>query len=165
MSDKTEKNGKPDLKEFFRFTKNGKMKSGTVAYSISLAALYLIVYGAAYYFLIDVLAPVTAPWPIWASDLAGAVIPAAVGALVLLLPVKLLYDRRWALYGYIWSAAFALLFFIAMLLSLKGEPDALSIFIRLFLIMVPAPLVFGYGSAWLMYKKQIKQDIAQEEYD
>ena len=54
MSDKTEKNGKPDLKEFFRFTKNGKMKSGTVAYSISLAALYLIVYGDAYYFLIEV---------------------------------------------------------------------------------------------------------------
>ena len=90
MSDKTRK---ADFKEFFRFTKDGKMKSGTVAYSICLAALYLIVYGAAYYFLIDILAPLTNSWPIWASDLAGAIVPALLGALVLLIPVFLQIGR------------------------------------------------------------------------
>ena len=165
MSDKTEKSGKIEFRDFFRFTKNGRMKSGTLAYSISLAALYLIVYGAAYYFLIDVLAPMTAGWPMWASDLTGAVVPALAGALVLLLPVKLLYDRRWALYGYLWIAGAALVFLIAMLVLLKEDPEALSIFLRLFLVMVPAPIIIGGTSAWLLYKKQIQTDPMEEEYD
>lgn len=156
MSDKTRK---ADFKEFFRFTKDGKMKSGTVAYSICLAALYLIVYGAAYYFLIDILAPLTNSWPIWASDLAGAIVPALLGALVLLIPVFLLYDRKWALYGYIWLGAFALMFLLAMVVMLKSEPDALNIFLRLFLIMVPAPLIIGGGTTFLMVKKQNKLEL------
>ena len=156
MSDKTRKTY---FKELFRFTKDGKMKSGTVAYSISLAALYLVVYGAAYYFLIDVLAPLTDGWPIWASDLAGAVVPALLGAVVLLIPVFLLYDRRWALYGYIWLGAFSLMFLLAMVVMLKSEPDALDIFLRLFLIMVPAPLLIGGGTTFLMVKKQNKMEL------
>ena len=59
MSSREQKQEKLEFREFFRFTKDGKMKSGTVVYSFSLAALFLIVYGAAYYFLIYFLAPMT----------------------------------------------------------------------------------------------------------
>ena len=154
MNRKDGKKEKREFKDLFRFTKDGKMKSGTVAYSVSFAALFLIVYGAAYYFLIDVLAPMTDGLPIWLSDLIGAIVPALIGTLICLLPVCLLSERKYAFFAYIWIGGFALLFLIAMVIQLKDEPDALSIFIRLFLIMVPAPLIIGGGMAWYMYKKQ-----------
>ena len=154
MSDKKPDNGKLEFKEFFRFTRNGKMKSGTVVYSFSLAVLFVIIFGAAYYFLIDVLAPMTDGLPIWASDMIGAIVPALVGGVICLIPVYFLSERRYALLAYIWIAVFAVMFLIAMIILLKNEPDALSIFIRLFVIMVPAPLLIGSGSAWYLYKKQ-----------
>ena len=154
MGSREQKQDKLEFSEFFRFTKDGKMKSGTVVYSFSLAVLFLIVYGAAYYFLIDVLAPITQGLPVWASDTIGAVVPALIGGLICLIPVLLLSERKYAFAAYIWIAAFALAFLIAMLVQLKDEKDALSVFLRLFVIMVPAPLIIGGGAAWYLYKKQ-----------
>ena len=154
MSNREQKQDKLEFKEFFRFTKDGKMKSGTVVYSFSLAVLFLIVYGAGYYFLIDVLAPLTKGLPVWASDTIGAIVPALLGSMVCLVPVLLLSERKYAVYAYIWIAVFALAFLIAMLIQLKDEKDALSVFIRLFVIMIPAPLIIGGGTAWYFYKKQ-----------
>ena len=130
------------------------MKSGTVVYSFSLAALFLVVYAAAYVFLIDPLALIANGMPVWASDLIGAVIPAVIGTLVCMIPVLLLSERKYALLAYIWIMAFALLFLIAMIVELKNDPDALSIFVHLFMIMVPAPLILGGGTAWYLYRKQ-----------
>ena len=154
MGSREQKQEKLEFREFFRFTKDGKMKSGTVVYSFSLAVLFLIVYGAAYYFLIDVLAPMTQGLPIWASDAIGAVVPALIGGLICLIPVLLLSERKYALLAYLWIALFAAAFLIAMLIQLKNEKDALSVFLRLFVIMVPAPLIIGGGTAWYLYKKQ-----------
>ena len=154
MSNREQKQDKLEFKEFFRFTKDGKMKSGTVVYSFSLAVLFLIVYGAGYYFLIDVLAPLTKGLPVWVSDTIGAIVPALLGSLVCLVPVLVLSERKYAVYAYIWIAVFALAFLIAMLIQLKDEKDALSVFIRLFVIMIPAPLIIGGGTAWYFYKKQ-----------
>ena len=154
MGSREQKQNKLEFREFFRFTKDGKMKSGTVVYSFSLAILFLIVYGAVYYYLIDVLAPITKGLPVWASDTVGAVVPAIAGGLICLIPVLLLSERKYAVYAYIWIAVFALAFMIAMLIQLKNEKEALSVFIRLFAIMVPAPLIIGGGTAWYFYKKQ-----------
>lgn len=151
MSDKESK--KTDLKEFFRFTKDGKMKSGTLAYSITYAALYLVVYGACYYFLIDVLGPLTAPLPILVSDIIGAVVPGLIGAILLLIPLKFVSDKKPAFLAYVWLAVFALIFCIAMVIQLKDDPEALQIFLRLFFIMVPVPLILGGGSTWYLWKK------------
>ena len=155
MNNKTAEKNKVEFKDFFRFTKNGKMKSGTVVYSFSLAVLFLIVYGAAYYFLIDVLGPLTEGLPIFVSDLIGAVVPAIAGGLICMIPVLLMKERRYAVLAYLWLAVFAVLFLIVMTAMLWKEPDALSIFIRLFLIMVPAPLILGGGAAWYLYKRQL----------
>lgn len=162
MSDKSEK---LEFREFFRFTRDGKMKSGTVTYSITFAALYLVVYGAAYYFLIDVLAPMTADMAIWLSDLIGALVPGLVGAIVCLIPLKLLFNKKPAFLGYVWIAIFAVLFLIVMIIMLKDDRDALAIFLRLFLIMVPVPLLLGGGSAWYFWKKSEKMEKSSEDYD
>lgn len=154
MGSREQKQNRLEFREFFRFTKDGKMKSGTVVYSFSLAVLFLIIYGAAYYYLIDVLAPMTQGLSIWASDTIGAVIPAVIGGLICLIPVVLLPERKYALFAYIWIAVFALAFLIAMLVQLKDEKDALNVFLRLFVIMVPAPLIIGGGTAWYLNKKQ-----------
>lgn len=130
------------------------MKSGTIAYSVCLAALFLIIYAAAYYFLIDLLASVTAGLPIWASDLVGAVVPGVIGSLICLIPTLLLQDRRPALYAYCWIAGFAVLFLTAMALLLKDDKDALLLFLRLFLIMVPVPLITGICLTRYLCKKQ-----------
>ncbi len=133
------------------------MKSGTVVYSFSLAALFLVVYAVAYYFLIDLLASITDGMPVRAADLVGAVIPAIIGTVVCMIPVLLLSERKYALLAYLWIALFALMFLIAMIVELKSEPDARSIFIHLFVIMVPSPLILGGGAAWYLYKKQTQK--------
>lgn len=164
MSDKEQKR-KIEFKDFFRFTKDGKMKSGTFAYSITYAAFLLIVYGAAYYFLIDILAPVTAGMKPWLSDLIGAIVPALLGALICLLPLKLISNKKPFFLAYVWIAVFSLIFLIAMVFQLKNDPDALSIFLHLFVIMVPAPLIIGGGSALYLWKKSERIEKTSEDYD
>ena len=158
------KSDKFEFKDFFRFTKNGKMKSGTLVYSFSFAALFLVVYGAAYYFLIDVLGPLTSGLPIIISDLIGAIVPAVIGACVLFLPLKMLSDKKPFFFGYVWIVFFAVLFLAAMSILLKDDKEALAIFLRLFVIMVPAPLIIGAGSAWYFWKKSEKEE-PEENYD
>ena len=143
------------FRDFFRFTKDGKMKSGTVVYSFSFALLYLIVYGAVYYFLIDILASLTDGMPVWAANLIGAIVPAVIGALICAIPLIWKDARRTALLGYLWVGVFGLIFLIAMCVLLRTDRDALRIFLSLFLSMFPAPMVLGGGLAWLLYKKQL----------
>ena len=143
------------FKDFFRFTKDGRMKSGAVVYSFSFAVLYLIIYGAAYYFLIDLLASAAANLPVWAANLIGAIVPAAVGALICAIPLIWAGMRKMALLGYLWAAVFGVVFLIAMCILLRTDRDALRIFLSLFLSMFPAPMVLGGGLAWLLYKKTL----------
>ena len=159
------KDQKFEFKDFFRFTKDGKMKSGTIAYSITYAALILIVYGAAYYFLIDVLAPLTKDLAPWLSNFISAIVPALVGALICLIPLKLISNKKPFFFGYVWIAVFALVFLIAMVILLKDDSEALSIFLHLFVIMVPAPLLLGGGSALYLWKRSEKIERTSEDYD
>ncbi|MBQ6342152.1 MAG: hypothetical protein IJI41_03400 [Anaerolineaceae bacterium] len=159
------KDQKVEFKDFFRFTKDGKMKSGTFAYSITYAALILVVYGAAYYFMIDVLAPLTKDLAPWLSNLIGAIVPALVGALICLIPIELISNKKPFFLGYVWIAIFALVFLIAMIILLKDDRDALSIFLHLFVIMVPAPLLIGGGSALYLWKRSERIERTSEDYD
>lgn len=139
--------------ELFRFTdKNGKMKSGTLVYSFSFAMLFLIVYGGIYYFAIDLLDPLTKSLPVWASDVIAAILPAMVGAVLCALPMKIIEAKKAVPLAYIWLAAFAIVFLIMMTIMLWEDKDALSIFLRLFLLMVPAPIVIGGGLADKLYR-------------
>ena len=159
------KDQKVEFKDFFRFTKDGKMKSGTFAYSITYAALILVVYGAAYYFMIDVLAPLTKDLAPWLSNLIGAIVPALVGTLICLIPIELISNKKPFFLGYVWIAVFALVFLIAMIILLKDDRDALSIFLHLFVIMVPAPLLIGGGSALYLWKRSERMERTSEDYD
>ena len=159
------KDQKVEFKDFFRFTKDGKMKSGTFAYSITYAALILVVYGAAYYFMIDVLAPLTKDLAPWLANLIGAIVPALVGALICLIPIELISNKKPFFLGYVWIAIFALVFLIAMIILLKDDRDALSIFLHLFAIMVPAPLLIGGGSALYLWKRSERIERTSEDYD
>ena len=159
------KDQKVEFKDFFRFTKDGKMKSGTFAYSITYAALILVVYGAAYYFMIDVLAPLTKDLAPWLANLIGAIVPALVGALICLIPIELISNKKPFFLGYVWIAIFALIFLIAMIILLKDDRDALSIFLHLFIIMVPAPLLIGGGSALYLWKRSERIERTSEDYD
>ena len=159
------KDQKVEFKDFFRFTKDGKMKSGTFAYSITYAALILVVYGAAYYFMIDVLAPLTKDLAPWLANLIGAIVPALVGALICLIPIELISNKKPFFLGYVWIAVFALMFLIAMIILLKDDREALSIFLHLFVIMVPAPLLIGGGSALYLWKRSERIERTSEDYD
>lgn len=150
--------------EFFRFTdKNGKMKSGTIVTSFSFAALFLIVYGAAYFFLIDWLEPLTRTWPVWLADLFSALVPAIIGAVLCGLPMRLLENKRLIPLAYIWLVIAALGFGIPLLISLRSDPEAQQIFLKLFLMMMVPSLLIGGGSAWWLYKRSVPETAPAEE--
>ena len=161
-----DQNDKIEFKDFFRFTtKDGKMKSGTVVYSFTWAALYIIIYFAAFYFTMGTLERVTASMSIFLSDLIGAVVPAVIGTLICWIPIHLLSNKKPAFLGFVWDAAFALIFFIAMSLMLRKDHDAFLIFLRLFMVLIPLPLLLGGGLAWIEWKKSEMIEETSEDYD
>ena len=161
-----DQNDKVEFKDFFRFTtKDGKMKSGTVVYSFTWAALYIVIYFAVFYFTMGILERFTAPMSIFLSDLIGAVVPAVIGTLICWIPIHLISNKKPAFLGFVWDAVFTLLFFIAMALMLRKDHDAFLIFLRLFMALVPLPLLFGGGLAWFELKKSEMIEGTSEDYD
>ena len=161
-----DQNEKITFKDFFRFTtKDGRMKSSTVVYSFSWAALYIVIYFAVFYFTMGILERGTASMSIFLSDLIGAVVPAVIGTLICWIPIHFLSNKKPAFLGFVWDAAFALTFFIVMALMLREDHDAFMIFLRLFMALVPLPLLLGGGMAWLEWKKSETSEKTSEVYD
>ena len=63
----------------FQMTENGKVKSTLMLYSFCLAWLFIFVYGALFFFLLDPLDAVLAGLPVTAVNLLEALIPSAGG--------------------------------------------------------------------------------------
>ena len=109
----------------FRLTENGHVKSTLLLNSFCLSILFLAVYGAAFFLLTD-------PIHAWLA-LAPRAVENLVSALLLLL---------------------ALASLVTMLLLLRGDSGASVLFLQLFGMMVPVPLLMGFGSSWWLLRRR-----------
>lgn len=137
----------------FRLTENGHVKSTLLLNSFCLSILFLAVYFAAFYLLTDPIHHLLSAAPRAVENLANALLPAAVGTAACAL-AQLFCHPRTVLAAYLWLLALALASLIAMLLMLRGQ-EGTSLFLSLYTMLVPAPLVLGIAvSLWLLRRRE-----------
>ena len=111
----------------FRLTENGHVKSTLLLNSFCLSILFLAVYGAAFFLLTDPIHAWLALAPRAVENLVSALLPALIGTAICAL---------------------------TMLLLLRGDSGASVLFLQLFGMMVPVPLLMGFGSSWWLLRRR-----------
>lgn len=137
----------------FRLTENGHVKSTLLLNSFCLSILFLAVYGAAFFLLTDPIHAWLALAPRGMENLANALLPALAGTAVCALSHCICRPQT-VLAAYFWLLLLALASLVTMLLLLRGEGGASLLFLQLFGMMVPAPLLLGIGSAWWLLRRR-----------
>ena len=126
----------------FRLTENGHVKSTLLLNSFCLSILFLAVYGAAFFLLTDPIHAWLALAPRAVENLVSALLPALIG------------HPQTVLAAYGWLLLLALASLVTMLLLLRGDHGASVLFLQLFGMMVPVPLLMGFGSSWWLLRRR-----------
>lgn len=103
----------------FLFTENGKPKSGFLVYTFSLSVVFIALYILGFRYLVDLLAPLTAAWPVFWGNLFGSL---CVSAVVLLIGYglhRLFSDKRLLFGTHLWLLAYVLAAVIYMAVYLR----------------------------------------------
>lgn len=141
----------------FRLTENGHVKSTLMLNSFCLSFVYLLVYAAAFFLLIDPLHTLLSSSPTWLENLASAILPALLGTAVCSISWLVFKEKRMMLATYLWLLVIAAAAFITMIILLWGEPAEILAFLQFFLLLVPAPLLFGGAAAIFLYNRYWKK--------
>lgn len=137
----------------FLFTENGRVKSTLLLYSFCLCFVFLAVYGAAYALILEWLDPLLTGYPVALVNVVEAAVPTLVGTAVCSLTWVLSRDKRMMLSAYLWLAVLAVASFIAMLILLWGNTQAQILFLQVFALFVPAPVVLGCALSAIWYTR------------
>ena len=124
----------------FQLTENGHVKSTLLLNSFCLSILFLAVYGAAFFLLTDPIHAWLALAPRAVENLVSALLPALIGTAICALTHLILL--------------LALASLVTMLLLLRGDHGASVLFLQLFGMMVPVPLLMGFGSSWWLLRRR-----------
>lgn len=136
----------------FQMTENGHVKSTLLLNSFCLMILLVLVYGAAFYLLAD-------PIHAWFSgsplleNLLSALLPAVVGTAVCGL-LHFLCQPQTVLAAYLWLLVLSLACLVTMLILLRDDGGAIRLFLRLFALLIPAPLLCGIGSTLWVFRRR-----------
>ena len=125
----------------FRLTENGHVKSTLLLNSFCLSILFLAVYGAAFFLLTDPIHAWLALAPRAVENLVSALLPALIGTAICAL-THLICHPQTVLAAYGW------------LFLLRGDHGASVLFLQLFGMMVPVPLLMGFGSSWWLLRRR-----------
>lgn len=104
----------------FLFTENGKPKSGFLIYSFCLSAVFIGLHLAAFHFLTELLAPLTAQWPIVWGNLFGSLCVTAVACLIGAVLHRVLSDKRLMFATYLWLVLYTVAAIVTMAVLLRG---------------------------------------------
>lgn len=147
----------------FQMTENGKVKSTLLLYSFCLCWVYIAIYGGAFFLLLDPLHALVSGAPGIVVHLVEALVPAAVGSVVCMLPWPLVKDKRVIPSSFTWMFLLSVACLIAMLVMMKNEPEARLLFLQFFVQAVPAPIVLGGGLSAVLYRHHLKHPPAAKE--
>ena len=146
----------------FQMTENGKVKSTLLLYSFCLCWVYFAVYAGAFVLLLDPLEAMLSGAPGIVVHVVEALVPAAAGSLVCMLPWPLLKDKRIIPSSYTWMLLLSAACLIAMLVMMKDEPEARLLFLQFFVQAVPAPILLGGGLSAVLYRHHLKHPPAKK---
>lgn len=136
----------------FLFTEDGKPKSGLMTYTFCLSIVLLFLYGAAFYFSIELLTPVMEGLPVFLGNLLQSL--AASVAVILLCCVlhHFLTDKRLMFCSHVWLVVYAVAALVTLLIMLRGT-DAAGAMLTFFGWFVLIPVALGTVVFFLLYRR------------
>lgn len=136
----------------FRFTENGRPKSGFGVYTFSLSLAFAAVYFLCYEGAIRLLSEPLAGLAAWQSNLVIALGATALGVALCCLPHRFFSDKRLVLGGHVWLCLYAVAVLVIML-ALLGLTPAYAAFLAAFGWFVAPPVGLGTLASALLYGK------------
>ncbi len=141
----------------FRFTKDGRFKSTLLIYSFSLSFIFIAIYVASYWLLIDPIEFGLRPYAgAQLRTLAESFIPAILGALVCCIFYFTSHDKKMVLFTYGWLILFVLV--LGAFAFVSFTPEEFSIACMLALRFLVPPLGVGIFFAVLLYIRSRRND-------
>lgn len=146
----------------FRFTENGRPKSGLGVYTFSLSLAFAAVYFLCYEGAIRLLSGPLSRLSVWQANLLTALSATIPGAALCCLPHRFFSDKRLALGGHLWLCLYAAAVLVIML-ALLGFTRAYGAFLVFFGWFVLPPVGLGTLLSALLYRKDRRPPRAPEE--
>ena len=145
----------------FLFTEEGKPKSGFGIYTFCLSFVFLAFYILGFHLVTEYLTGPMAGWPVKLANLCQAALAGLFGTALTWVCHKLLSDKRLALGGHMWLAAYAVAVLIYMLFALRGT-GAIGAFLTFYGWFVVIPLCLGLGCTYAMYRRDYRPPVKPE---
>lgn len=136
----------------FRFTENGRPKSGFGVYTFSLSLAFAAVYFLCYEGAIRLLSAPLSALPAWAANLLTALPAAILGAALCCLSHRFFSDKRLVFGGHLWLCAYALAVLVIML-ALLGFTRAYGAFLVFFGWFAIPPVGLGTLLSALLFRR------------
>lgn len=141
----------------FRMTKNGRVKSTLLLYSFALSFVFIAVYGAAYWVLLDVL-------EIGLRNFLGyrllvfveSFVPALLGSLVCCVFHFIFHDKKMVLFSYGWIILYVVL--IGLAAYEVFSPQELAVLWTLMVQFILPSVGLGMIFAVVLYVRHRKND-------
>ena len=149
--------------EAFLITKNGKVKSSLLMNSFCLCLLFMAVYGLCFWVLVDPLHALLAGLPTGLENLFSALVPTLLGTGVCCLCWPLCKEKRTFTAAFFWMLLWALAILLTMVVLMWGETGTMTLFLRFYLLLVPAPVLAGNAAAILLYRRHWARQRARRE--
>lgn len=138
------------------FTPEGKPKSALLLYSFCLSLVFFVVYGVAYFFLIDVLEnALAATASVTLRNIAQSIVPGLAGTVVCCLAWFIPGDKRLLPYTFLWLCAYAIILLVTMIFLL--DTDQYAFFFAFFLRLVPVGVVSGTLASQILYRRWLRK--------
>lgn len=136
----------------FLFTENGKPKSGLIIYTFCLSFVFVGLYIAGFWLVIETVSPRLEGLPILWGNLLQSLLVGAAGCALSALLHLLLPDKRLAFGAHIWLAVYAVACVVTLCVMLGRWEDisAMLVFCGWF---VAIPLAMGLVTTWLLFRR------------
>jgi len=147
----------------FLFTEDGKPKSGFLIYTFCLSFVFVGLYIAGFYLVIEgaAMSLATAMPAFWGNLLLSLVVGAAGSALSALLHV-LLPDKRLAFGTHIWLALYVAAAVISLCVILK-DWEAIQVMLVFVLWFAAIPVTMGLIVTYLLYRRDYVPPVRETE--
>ena len=139
----------------FQMTENGHVKSTLLLNSFCLAILFVAVYAVVFFLLTDPIHAWFSDGPLLLENLVNALLPALLGTAVCGL-FHFLCQPQTVLAAYLWLLALALACLVTMLILLRDDGGAIRLFLQVFALLIPAPLLTGLGCSLWLFRRSVK---------
>ena len=142
----------------FLLTENGRVKSTLLLNSFCLSIVFGAVYAAAFIFLVDPLHALMDGAGIFWTNLVESLVPAVAGTGICSISWLIFKEKRMMATAYAWLLVFAFACFVTVMMLFGSDvPEAKTMFLQVFMMLVPAPILTGGILSVFLYCRYLKQ--------